>query len=105
MLVSGGENVYPQETESALLDHPDVADVALVVVDDAELGQAMLAWVVPKSGIDLSGARLVDGTLLRAWLRQRLRPCQLPRDIQVATAIPRNSLGKVDQLALRALKG
>jgi acyl-CoA synthetase (AMP-forming)/AMP-acid ligase II len=105
MLVSGGENVYPQETESALLDHPDVADVALVVVDDAELGQAMLAWVVPKSGIDLSGARLVDGTLLRAWLRQRLRPCQLPRDIQVATAIPRNSLGKVDQLAMRALKG
>jgi fatty-acyl-CoA synthase len=99
MVVSGGENVYPQETESALLEHPDVADAVVVAVDDPEFGQALMGWVAPNPGIAL------DGTVLRAWLRQRLERCKLPREIKVATAIPRNALGKVDQLALRALKG
>jgi acyl-coenzyme A synthetase/AMP-(fatty) acid ligase len=58
-----------------------------------------MGWVAPNPGIAL------DGTVLRAWLRQRLERCKLPREIKVATAIPRNALGKVDQLALRALKG
>ena len=98
MLVSGGENVYPGETESALLEHPGVADAAIVAVEDPEFGQAMLAWVVPNPGI------AIDGAALREWLGQRLERCKLPRDIKVATAIPRNGLGKVDQLALRALK-
>lgn len=99
MLVSGGENVYPHETEAALLEHPDVADAAVVAVDDPEFGQAMLAWVVANPGTAL------DGTALRAWLGQRLERCKLPREIKVATAIPRNGLGKVDQRALRTLKG
>jgi acyl-CoA synthetase (AMP-forming)/AMP-acid ligase II len=97
LLVSGGENVYPHETESALLDHPEVSDVAIVTVDDPDFGQAMVAWVVPSPGSTL------DGQALREWLRQRLERCKLPREIKMATGIPRNGLGKVDQVALRAL--
>ena len=79
--------------------HPDVDDAVVVAVDDPEFGQALMGWVVPNPGI------AIDGTVLREWLRQRLERCKLPREIKVAPAIPRNGLGKVDQLALSALKG
>jgi acyl-CoA synthetase (AMP-forming)/AMP-acid ligase II len=73
MVISGGENVYPYETESALLEHPEVADAAVVAVDDPEFGQALLAWVV------LGPGAAIDGKALRGWLRQRLERCKLPR--------------------------
>jgi acyl-CoA synthetase (AMP-forming)/AMP-acid ligase II len=94
MVISGGENVYPYETESALLEHPDLADAAVIAVADPDFGQALLAWVVPRPGIT------VDAKTLREWLRQRLDRFKLPREIKVATSIPRNALGKVDQRAL-----
>ena len=97
MVVSGGENVYPFETEAALLEHPDLADAAVVAVDDPDFGQALLALVAPAPGLAL------DGNLIRDWLRTRLEPCKLPRNIQVIEAIPRNALGKLDVPALRAL--
>jgi fatty-acyl-CoA synthase len=97
MLISGGENVYPHETESALLEHPDLADAAVAVVDDPEFGQALRAWVVPRPGVTF------DEKALREWLRQRLERFKLPRQIGLAIAIPRNALGKVNQEALRAL--
>jgi acyl-CoA synthetase (AMP-forming)/AMP-acid ligase II len=97
MLISGGENVYPQETETTLLEHPDLADAAVTVVDDPEFGQALRAWVVLKPGTTL------DEKALREWLRQRLERFKLPRQIALAANIPRNALGKVDQQALRTL--
>jgi fatty-acyl-CoA synthase len=97
MLVCGGEKVYPFETEAALLEHPDLADAAVVAVEDSDLGQALRAWVAPKPGV------AVDVQALREWLRARLDRCKLPREIRLATAIPRNALGKVDGPALRAL--
>jgi acyl-CoA synthetase (AMP-forming)/AMP-acid ligase II len=96
MLISGGENVYPYETESALLEHPDFADAAVITVDDPELGQALLAWVVPSPGA------AIDGEALREWLRQRLERCNPLREIRVIATIPRNALGKVDQAVLGA---
>jgi acyl-CoA synthetase (AMP-forming)/AMP-acid ligase II len=97
MLISGGENVYPHETESALLEHPDLADAAVTVVEDPEFGQALCAWVVPKPGVT------VDEKALRAWLRERLERFKLPRRIALTATIPRNVLGKVDREALRSL--
>jgi acyl-CoA synthetase (AMP-forming)/AMP-acid ligase II len=94
MLISGGEKVYPYETESALLEHPDLADAAVVAVADPVFGQGMVAWVVPKPGTT------IDANTLREWLRQRLDRFKLPREIKVAASIPRNALGKVDQQAL-----
>jgi fatty-acyl-CoA synthase len=91
MVVTGGEKVYPFETESALLEHPDLADATVVAVADPDFGQALIAWVVPRPGID------IDPTALREWLRPRLERCKLPRDIRLTTVIPRNALGKVDR--------
>jgi len=97
MVICGGENVYPYETEAALLDHPDVADAAVVAVEDREFGQVLLGVVALAPGAS------VDEEALRAWLRQRLDRCKVPRQIRITPAIPRNALGKVDQVALRAL--
>ena len=97
LAISGGENVYPYETEAALLDHPDVADAAVVAVEDPDLGQALVGCAALAPGAS------VDEEALRAWLRQRLDRCKVPRQIRITPAIPRNALGKVDQVALRAL--
>jgi acyl-CoA synthetase (AMP-forming)/AMP-acid ligase II len=94
MFVSGGQNVYPQETEAVLLSHPAVSDAAVTVVDDAELGQRMQAWVVPRA------PEALDDASLRAWLRERLDRHKLPREIHLVASLPRTELGKVDRAAL-----
>ena len=50
MIISGGENIYPAEVESALFGHPAVADVAVIGVPDEQWGEAVKAIVVPKPG-------------------------------------------------------
>ena len=50
MIIRGGENVYPREIEDLLLTHPDVADVAVVGIPDAEMGEQVAAFVRPAAG-------------------------------------------------------
>ena len=50
MIISGGENIYPAEVESAICDHPDVAEVAVIGVPDDNWGEAVKAIVVMKQG-------------------------------------------------------
>jgi acyl-CoA synthetase (AMP-forming)/AMP-acid ligase II len=97
MFVSGGENVYPEETEATLVSHPALLDAAVTVVPDPEFGQRMLAWVVPRAEVPL------DEGVVRDWLRARLERYKLPRRIVLVPSIPRNALGKVDRRALAAL--
>src|SRR5258705_10739278 len=56
MIVSGGENVYPAEIESALFNHPDIADIAVIGVPDERWGEAVTALVVLKRGCVLEAA-------------------------------------------------
>lgn len=96
MIISGGENVYPQETESALAAHPALADVAVLVVADAEFGQRIAAFAVPVVPIAVNAAEL------QGWLREHLPRYKLPREIHLIQQIPRNALGKVDRAQLAA---
>lgn len=96
MFVSGGENVYPEETEAALRAHPGVLEAAIAVVPDAEFGQRMEALVVAREPL--------DGERVREWLRERLERFKLPRRVHVVERIPRNALGKVDRVALLELQ-
>ncbi|MHB8420993.1 MAG: AMP-binding protein [Myxococcales bacterium] len=97
MFVSGGENVYPEETEALLAAHPSLEDAAVTVVPDSEFGQRMIGWVVLRAGVPF------DEAAIRAWLSSRLERFKLPRRLHAVPAIPRNAVGKIDRGALRTL--
>ncbi len=97
-IVSGGENISPAEVEALLRRSPEVADVAVVGVDDALWGQAVAALVVAaRPELD----RPLNVELLEALCRRELAPYKVPRRWAEATAIPRGSTGKVDRREVR----
>lgn len=93
MIVSGGENVYPIEVEKVLAGHPDVAEAAVIGVDDAQYGQRLAAFVV------LAGTTTPD--VLKAYVRENLANYKVPREITVLDELPRNSTGKIDRRQLQ----
>lgn len=104
MIVSGGENVFPQPVEDALLGHSAIADAAVTGVPDPDFGQRLRAFVVLQGdGLD-EGDRL-DEDEVREHLRARLARFQMPRDIVVVAEIPRNATGKVLRRQLAAPPG
>ncbi|MBE9374443.1 AMP-binding protein [Saccharopolyspora sp. HNM0983] len=89
MIVSGGENVYPKETEDAIGKMSGVTEVAVIGVDDADFGQRLAAYVVLEPDTELSADQL------RESLRDELPKYALPRDVVFLAALPRNATGKV----------
>lgn len=96
MIISGGENVYPAQVESAIYGHPAVAEVAVIGVPDDTWGEAVKACVVPKPGADL------DPNDIIGWTRERLAGFKVPKSIDVIDALPRNASGKILRRELRA---
>ena len=96
MIISGGENVYPAEVESALSDLPGVIDVAVVGRPDEKWGEAVVAVVAVAAGVEVTLERL------RAHAETRLARYKLPTVVEVVEAVPRNASGKLDKLAIRA---
>ncbi|MCA2188890.1 AMP-binding protein [Nonomuraea cavernae] len=94
MIVSGGENVFPQEVEDLLARHPQVADVAVLGVPDDEYGQRLAAYVVSSPDATPS----VDE--LKRAVRGELAGYKVPRDVVFVPAVPRNPTGKVDRARL-----
>jgi thioesterase domain-containing protein/acyl carrier protein len=90
----GGEKITPSEVDSALKDHPDVADAITFPVPHATLGQEVAAAVVP-----VKGAEMTDETLTR-FLRRRLAPFKVPRRFVIVDEIPRGPTGKVSRHGL-----
>jgi fatty-acyl-CoA synthase len=89
MIVSGGENVYPQEVEDVLIAHPDVADAAVVGVPDEEFGQRLAAFVVVRAGRSLEEAEV------RRVAAEQLARHKVPRDVTFVDELPRNRAGKL----------
>jgi acyl-CoA synthetase (AMP-forming)/AMP-acid ligase II len=89
MIVSGGENVFPQEVEEVLAGHEDVADVAVMGVEDERFGQALKAWVVKQAGSEPSPEAL------RAHVKANLARYKVPTEIVLVAELPRSPTGKV----------
>lgn len=99
MIVSGAENVYSAEVERVLLDHPGVAEAAVVGRPDARWGEAVVAVVVPAQGGD--GAEPLAADELQRFCRLHLAAYKCPKDVVVVDALPRNPMGKVQKTVLR----
>jgi acyl-CoA synthetase (AMP-forming)/AMP-acid ligase II len=95
MIISGGENVYPAEVESALYGHPAIADVAVIGVPDERWGEAVKAIVVLKPASQASVAEII------AYARERIAGYKLPKSIDFVAALPRTPSGKILKRELR----
>ena len=98
LILSGGVNIYPREAENVLLEHPAVADAAVVGVTDADLGQRAVAVVVPAAGVEADAA-LAEALL--AHCRAHLARYKCPRHLRFAETLPRSEAGKIVKRDLR----
>jgi O-succinylbenzoic acid--CoA ligase len=94
-IITGGENVAPDEVEAALLEHPGVRDAAVFGRPDPEWGEAVVARVVA------SGSPEPTAHELREHLAARLAPFKVPKLIELSAEVPRGSTGKLVRRELR----
>ena len=102
MIISGGVNVYPQETENVLITHPKVADVAVFGIPDEDLGEQVKAVVQPMHGIEPGPALESE---LKTWCRERLSHIKCPKSIDFMEQLPRHPTGKLYKRILRERYG
>lgn len=95
MIISGAENIYPAEVESALSEHPAIVDVAVIGVPDDTWGESVKAIVVTKSGEEVSADEII------AFSRQRIARFKSPRSVDFVEMLPRNPSGKILKRVLR----
>jgi acyl-CoA synthetase (AMP-forming)/AMP-acid ligase II len=89
MIVSGGENVFPQEVEDLLTGHESISEAAVFGVDDEEFGQRLKAVVVTRGGKQLSEDEV------KKFVKSNLAGYKVPRDVDFIDELPRTSTGKV----------
>jgi acyl-CoA synthetase (AMP-forming)/AMP-acid ligase II len=89
MIVSGGENVFPQEVEDVLARHDGVSDVVVLGVDDEQFGQRLAAFVVKAPNADPTEDELKE------HVKSNLARYKVPREIAFVDEVPRNPTGKV----------
>jgi len=98
MIISGGVNIYPQETENLLVTHPKVMDVAVFGVPNAEFGEEVKAVVQPKNWQDVGQAleaELID------FCRENISHIKCPRSVDFEQELPRHPTGKLYKRLLR----
>lgn len=95
IITCDGEKISPQHVESALLEHPDVVEAAVVGRPDERHGE------VPVAFVRLRPSATVDAAALREFVRARVEDCGVPEEIRFVEALPRGRTGKVDRRALR----
>jgi acyl-CoA synthetase (AMP-forming)/AMP-acid ligase II/uncharacterized membrane protein len=98
MIVSGGENVFPQEVEDLLARHQAVSEVAAIGVEDEDFGQRLRAFVVLEKGTEASEDEL------KAHVKANLARYKVPREIIFLDELPRNATGKVLKRELKRLE-
>ncbi|OXS77501.1 AMP-binding protein [Domibacillus enclensis] len=94
MIVSAGENVYPQDIERVLSYHPGIDAAAVIGIRDERFGQRLAAFVQPAPHLSLTTEELLS------WLRPQLARFQLPKEIIFVQTMPHTALGKLDKKEL-----
>jgi long-chain acyl-CoA synthetase len=97
MIISGGSNIYPREIEEVLLRHPDLVEVSVVGRPHPEWGEEVVAFVVPRPGVDVAADEL-DRLCL-----DHIARFKRPRHYHFVEALPKNNYGKVLKTELRGV--
>ncbi|HEX7094817.1 MAG TPA: FadD3 family acyl-CoA ligase [Acidimicrobiales bacterium] len=95
MFINGGFNAYPAEIENLMLRHPDIAQVAVVGVPDARMGEVGMAFIVPRTGSSPNADEIIS------WCRGEMANYKVPRYIEFVDELPLNASGKVLKYELR----
>ena len=95
MIITGGENVYSPEVERVLIEHPDVAEVAVIGVPSERWGETIKAVVVPLPDREIDEQALIDYT------REHLARFKCPTSVDIVDELPRNPTGKILKRTLR----
>ena len=98
MIISGGQNIYPIDIENVILDHPVVAEVAVIGIPSERWGETPLAVVVPRA--DMTHSQTSAGELCE-WINARVGRQQRVTDVRFVDALPRNPNGKILKRELR----
>jgi o-succinylbenzoate---CoA ligase len=88
LIITGGENVWPEAVEAALADHPDIAEVMVRGVDDPEWGQLVVAVIVPGESVPTLES-------VRSHVKQHHPAFMAPKRIEIVTSLPRTGIGKL----------
>jgi malonyl-CoA/methylmalonyl-CoA synthetase len=99
LIKSGGFRIGAGEIESALLEHPAVAEAAVLGVSDDDLGERVVAWVVRREGVEVDERTLIE------HVARSLTHYKRPREVRFVEALPRNALGKVQKRLLAPAAG
>ena len=95
MIISGGFNIYPSDLEAVIVQHPAVAEAAVVGMPSKAWGETPVAFVTPKAGETLTGEEIMAFTNAKVGKTQRLAA------VEITDQLPRSAIGKVLKRELR----
>jgi acyl-CoA synthetase (AMP-forming)/AMP-acid ligase II len=98
LFITGGFNCYPAEIEELLLDHPAIAQVAVIGVPDERMGEVCKAFVKLHDGKTLTADELI------AWSRKAMANYKVPRFVEFVDSFPTTASGKIQRFELRDMK-
>ena len=105
MIISGGQNIYPQDLEKTLLSHPDISEAAVIGVNSQQWGETPLALVVARKEANLDSAAVsasvLDVESIRGWANQKLGKQQKIAEVKQVISLPRNPNGKLEKKRIR----
>ena len=99
VIISGGVNIYPQETENLIIQHPKVFDVAVIGVPNEDMGEEMKAIIQPR---DWADANHTFSQEIIEFCREKLGPIKTPKSVDFSKALPRQENGKLYKRLLRS---
>lgn len=95
MIVSGGMNIYPAEIEAVMVDHPAIAEVAVIGAPDEKWGQSVKALIIKAPGAEVSEDEIIE------WCKGKMAGYRVPRSVDFMTEFPKTPTGKVQKKILR----
>ena len=95
MIIRGGENIYPKEIEEFIYTHDKVKDVQVIGVPDEQLGEEIMACVVPKDGETLTEQEIKD------YVRANMAKHKVPKYVDIVDGFPMNAAGKILKYKMR----